>query len=260
MENLAHDFPLNHRKRKADDNDDTQQPPNPQPRPSPDPSQQPQQHPRQPWIATDTGDTLWSPQVSSPLSSEVYSDPAAKRPRLEKPAPRSPGGKRALKRPPASIAKVAPSKLQAVRHGSDLEDIGIVSTADPGPSSGSLLRARSSFSGKHADSLPRLSPVYSVDFTSPHFPSQQPLINRQTLKELDLDAIMRNPQLRASRTFSPTCILLLKLFFKAMTSFLTLVSNSARHVVAESAISRNDIGPLSRMRSRQGAPASHSTR
>jgi hypothetical protein len=35
-----------------------------------------------------------------------------------------------------------------------------------------------------------------VDLSSPYIPCLQPLINRETLKELDLEQILRNPQLR----------------------------------------------------------------
>ncbi|KAG2361703.1 T-complex 11 [Suillus spraguei] len=40
-----------------------------------------------------------------------------------------------------------------------------------------------------------------VDLSSPHIPAMHPLINRQTLKELDLDSILRNPQLRHDLLF-----------------------------------------------------------
>ncbi|KAG0704216.1 hypothetical protein DFH29DRAFT_912289 [Suillus ampliporus] len=43
------------------------------------------------------------------------------------------------------------------------------------------------------------NPVHPpVDLSSPHIPSMHPFINRHTLKELDLDSILRNPQLLSS--------------------------------------------------------------
>jgi hypothetical protein len=40
--------------------------------------------------------------------------------------------------------------------------------------------------------------VIPIDPCSPHIPVRNPPINKDTLKELDLEAILRNPQLRAS--------------------------------------------------------------
>jgi hypothetical protein len=39
--------------------------------------------------------------------------------------------------------------------------------------------------------------VIPIDPCSPHIPVRNPPINKDTLKELDLEAILRNPQLRA---------------------------------------------------------------
>ncbi|KAG1745915.1 T-complex protein 11-domain-containing protein [Suillus paluster] len=50
----------------------------------------------------------------------------------------------------------------------------------------------------HCSPLPVHPPV---DLSSPHIPSMHPLINRHTLKELDLDSILRNPQLRHDLLF-----------------------------------------------------------
>lgn len=89
------------------------------------------------------------------------------------------------------------------RTPSDIEDIGIVVTSsDPGPSSGSLLRERHiplSPPPKRPPLTPTTPIVNSLqpDYSSPHIPPLSPLINRQTLRELDLDVIIRNPVLRA---------------------------------------------------------------
>ncbi|KAI5993987.1 hypothetical protein EDD15DRAFT_2436757 [Pisolithus albus] len=42
---------------------------------------------------------------------------------------------------------------------------------------------------------------YPIDLSSLHVPSLHPLINRQTLKKLDLSAILGNPQLRHDLMF-----------------------------------------------------------
>lgn len=199
MDDLAHDFPVNHRKRKADQDDCNDQP-NGQVKTVGDdalindtatagPSRLqsgPSHAPRQQWLASGAGNPIWSspssPQASSPLSSQAVLDRYPdKRPRLAKNSP--------VRRPSRKpSAKYNSPKLPAVHTGSDVEDIGIMSTADPGPSSGSLLRKIPS----------RVQiPSISIDLNSLHIPPMHPLVNRQTLKELDLDAILRNPQLRA---------------------------------------------------------------
>lgn len=48
---------------------------------------------------------------------------------------------------------------------------------------------------------PSSPPLPSIDLSSPHIPPLQSLINRNTLKELDLSAILRNPQLRHDLIF-----------------------------------------------------------
>jgi hypothetical protein len=211
MDDLAHDFPLNHRKRKADPEDHKDNPSSDTVAISPplvDTSSTsntgPSNAPRHPWLPSNNDSPIWSPsssQPSSPLSSEViftYPPKPTKRPRLQ----RIETSLRHNKRYPPSPRKSAilfkpfPSRPSPLRHGNDIEDIGIVSTADPGPSTGSLLHLRPN--PKSTDSpSPPVPPFIPLDIGSTHIPSMQPLINRQTLKELDLDAILRNPQLRA---------------------------------------------------------------
>lgn len=197
MDDLAHDFPFNHRKRKADNDD-------PQDNPASDtvalpladvPAVPASTAPRQPWLASGSEwPSPTSPQVSSPLSAEVMFNPyPTKRPRLEK----IETSLRTVRRPFSKKSAVKARPPPTVRHGNDLEDLGMVSTADPGPSSGSLLHLRTG--PKSADpASPSAVPYFPIDTNSIHIPSLQPLINRQTLKELDLDVILRNPQLRAS--------------------------------------------------------------
>lgn len=210
MDDLAHEFTLNHRKRKAD-TDDGQDPSSKEKVTSPEvirvdtsavPTAGSSNAPRQSWLAPDSDHSMWptSPQVSSPLSSQVFDFPGkpSKRPRIDgsSSSPSSPIIRRHLRK---LTAKAPTRPPPTERYGNDIEDIGIVSTADPGPSSGSLLDLRGNCStSKPPEQL--LSSAISqvpIDLNSTHIPSLQPLINRQTLKELDLDAILRNPQLRA---------------------------------------------------------------
>ena len=100
----------------------------------------------------------------------MSSNAAPKRPRIDTTPRRCP-------------PRRSPTKLVSPRLA-DIVDTGIVSSADPGPSSGSLRRATS-----------------VLDFNAAYVPPMLPLINRQTLKELELDAIFRNPQLRHDLLF-----------------------------------------------------------
>lgn len=264
MDDLAHEpLNVNHRKRKADSDDskdsanctDSNRQVSPEViRVDTTVASASTNAPRQPWLAPDSDNPMWpsptSPQVSSPLSSQVfnsYPDKPTKRPRI---TPPSPAGKRLLKK---SLAKPIPSRPPTIRHGNDIEDIGIVSTADPGPSSGSLLHLRES-SLTHAtdDVLPAPIPI---DLSSTHIPPLQPLINRQTLKELDLDAILRNPQLRTSlgilvpRPKPPS----LTRPFQATISYLILDSSSDPRQVGASVTWPKNIGLLSHRNSKMDA-------
>ncbi|KAG5352922.1 hypothetical protein C0989_012159 [Termitomyces sp. Mn162] len=138
----------------------------------------------------------WSPEpphVASPLAAEAV----FKRPRLDKIQTSL------RKRPLSRKSPLKPRPPPTARHGSDIEDLGIVSAADPGPSSGSLLRLRPAPNSADPSS-PSLVPFFPIDANSIHIPSAHPLVNRQTLKELDLDVILRNPQLRASIVPQPS--------------------------------------------------------
>ncbi|KAI0754963.1 T-complex protein 11-domain-containing protein [Daedaleopsis nitida] len=124
--------------------------------------------------------------------------PAPKRLRIEIPGtpPSSPHRPRRSQRMPPS------RHLGRHRRAGDTRDTGIVSATEPGPSRGSLLRTAS------LPSLPSHSSTRSIPSSpiesstiSPHIPPHQPPINRETLKELDLEAILRNPQLRHDLLF-----------------------------------------------------------
>ncbi|KAJ3550869.1 hypothetical protein NMY22_g178 [Coprinellus aureogranulatus] len=184
--------PLNHRKRKADHDDCSGQPQQapavPQDSlvadPTPSSPSSSSNAPRQPWLATTSNadGALWS----SAHAQSRRSTP--KRPRLEIPVPNRVPGRKISRR--SSPTKPSPTRATTLRHGSDLEGIGVVPTSEPGPSSGSLL---------HGGSTQALD----IDVSQIPAPPLLPLINRQTLKELDLDAILRNPQLRHDLLFDP---------------------------------------------------------
>jgi hypothetical protein len=82
------------------------------------------------------------------------------------------------------------------------------------------------------------------------------LINRHTLKELDLDTILRNPQLRA---FHPGQLYLIPHFrfatLQAMIYFLTPVCSFDPHAAVGNAICLKGIGMLLSKKSRQAVLA-----
>ncbi|KIK69559.1 hypothetical protein GYMLUDRAFT_254870 [Collybiopsis luxurians FD-317 M1] len=117
-------------------------------------------------------------------------------------------------RPPRLSKKgLVPARPPPVdRLGNDLEDHGIVNNAAPGPSTGSLLNLRRRASPIiTVDSSAALDLPIPIDAAVALVPSTHPYVSRNTLKELDLDAILRNPQLRHDLMFDnglqfrPTC-------------------------------------------------------
>ncbi|GBE84938.1 predicted protein [Sparassis crispa] len=218
MDDLAHDSrPIQSltRKRKADSDDQSQDPSNSTPSSSPQDRFAPSATPRcptkptdhrasAPWLLVDTDQGMvhaWtqpvSPFVAQDSAAEKPSKP--KRPRID--IPISPLSPRRLRRgrTPLSHSALSPRRYHPLRRPRvETRDTGIVSATEPGPSRGSLLRVGS------FPSLPRPScslPVSPIEPTSPYIPPHQPPINRETLKELDLEAILRNPQLRHDLLF-----------------------------------------------------------
>ncbi|KAH9942880.1 Tcp11-domain-containing protein [Amylocystis lapponica] len=125
-----------------------------------------------------------------------------KRPRIEIPHSNPPSPRRMRKMrltytPPTS-ATPSPRRYCRRSRAGETRDTGIVSATEPGPSRGSLLRTGVLTPASRSSSSVPVSPV---DPSSPHIPSNQPPINRDTLKELNLEAILRNPQLRHDLLF-----------------------------------------------------------
>ncbi|KAI0335910.1 Tcp11-domain-containing protein [Cubamyces sp. BRFM 1775] len=145
-----------------------------------------------------------SARPSTPLIApqlERDGQPASKRLRIEIPTT-PPGSPRRSRRAHRPHPRTDAGYQRRLRPG-ETRDTGIVSATEPGPSRGSLLRT-SSLPGTSSSYLKSRSvPVSPIDpcSISPHIPPHQPPINRETLKELDLDAILRNPQLRHDLLF-----------------------------------------------------------
>ncbi|KAJ4482163.1 T-complex protein 11-domain-containing protein [Lentinula aciculospora] len=128
---------------------------------------------------------------------------SSKRPRLHRP-------ERATRLMKKGHSPARPPPV--ARHGNDIEDHGIVSKAAPGPLTGSLLHLRKkplpivTIYSSAASDLP-----VPIDVAMARVPSTHPYVSRDTLKELDLDVILRSPQLRHDLMFDnglqfrPTC-------------------------------------------------------
>ncbi|KAI0917155.1 hypothetical protein AcV5_007703 [Taiwanofungus camphoratus] len=161
------------------------------------------------WLLVDADKGMvppW-PQPSPPSSSSSMSLVAEarkegpsrpKRPRIEIPQSISSSPRRLRRVRVYSHLALSPHRCSRRPRAGETRDTGIVSATEPGPSRGSLLR------GSSLPSTPRHSysvPVSPIEPISPHIPPHLPPINRESLKELDLEAILRNPQLRHDLLF-----------------------------------------------------------
>lgn len=210
MDDLAHESRPIHslnRKRKADQDDHNGSPNAPDPVASPDPMLiDVQATPRCPAPdAPGPSSSAWplaraaqgmSPSWPQPPAAAFLpqrpreGQPSPKRPRIEIPSCTSPASPRARRRP-------SPRHPSRHRRPGDPRDAGAMSAVEPAPSRKPILRTASLPTlPSHTRSLP-VSPI-EPNTVSPHVPPHQPPINRETLKELDLEAILRNPQLRQS--------------------------------------------------------------
>ncbi|KAI6030931.1 T-complex protein 11-domain-containing protein [Pisolithus orientalis] len=225
MGDLGHPLPpVNCRKRKADAEEECQHPAISQDAHTPTTSDDilvgdnsvahyaPRQPPSSPWLSTDTAHAVWpsessptDPSPSSPLSpSSPTADPSLRSPKRSRvdashlPSP----PKRNLRIPerqsPSRTSFVPPSPTRRSRKRP--EHRGALSSPSQTTSHPFTLRIDSCFLPTDASHL-LVHPPYPIDLSSPHIPSLHPLINRQTLKELDLSAILRNPQLRHDLMF-----------------------------------------------------------
>ena len=141
-----------------------------------------------------------------------------KRPRIEIPSA-IPTGPRRLRRgvrSPYTTSALLASPRRFARHArlTEIRDTGVVSAIEPLNRRLALSVLCPDVSSPASSPVPppahvhrvgvrtaRSAPVTPIDSSAPnapHVPPHQPPINRITLKELDLEAILRNPQLRQS--------------------------------------------------------------
>ena len=112
-----------------------------------------------------------------------------KRPRIEIPQSSRKSRRRVL----YSSNTYSPRKLPRLRPTAFLRDTGVVSAVEPRR----LSPLRTSITPQTSPPRSAISlPATPIEPSYAHVPSHQPPVNRDTLKELDLDAILRNPQLR----------------------------------------------------------------
>ncbi|KIJ62572.1 hypothetical protein HYDPIDRAFT_94005 [Hydnomerulius pinastri MD-312] len=168
-------------------------------------SHAPRQPPTGPWLSTDTAHAVWpseaSPTDTSPVSPLNPSNDAherfQKRPRIETSDLSQP--KNHLRVPDRHSSRGPLSPHSPTRRSRRRAE-----HRDPAPSpvqqspQPPIVRIEGHLPATDSSHPP---PFPHIDLTSPHIPSLHPLINRQTLKELDLSAILRNPQLRHDLLF-----------------------------------------------------------
>ncbi|KXN88247.1 Protein SOK1 [Leucoagaricus sp. SymC.cos] len=185
MDDLAHELPLNHRKRKArqDDRPDDKTESPTKNRDS-DVAARPAKAPRLSWLSPNTSSALWnsptSPQVSTPLTS-----PSALSSAFPLKSSQGVRGSFLHEQPssPSSPTTLALSDPVSDRTDSEGEDM----STDP-----VLCQSPQLDVVDVASSIP----ATTLDVAALHIPPNVPLINRQTLKDLDFNEIMHNRQLR----------------------------------------------------------------
>ncbi|KIY64973.1 Tcp11-domain-containing protein [Cylindrobasidium torrendii FP15055 ss-10] len=136
---------------------------------------------------------LWNSTNSRDTAVVQLQSPPAKRARHDNTVlpPPQPQRQQTTRKFPTRASM--PRRPPTERYGNDLEDIGTVVRAgesDPGPRSGTLVRRNQ-----------KPQPPFSLDTVQDKIPPQLPLVNRQSLKELDFECILRNPQLRHDLLF-----------------------------------------------------------
>ncbi|KAF8635971.1 hypothetical protein AX15_000135 [Amanita polypyramis BW_CC] len=204
MDDLAHELPLNHRKRKADSDDCAS--PEPQEARAADgllvdtsaagSSRSSIVAPRLPWLTAENA--MWSspssPSSCSPVSPQgeydTYPTNRPKRARLDiiDSLPSSP-----TKEPCMVSDSAKPLPTRVPGGASDYKGEYAIRSSSDHVSRHSCTSSSSAFA--------LTSTV--VDYSSPHIPPLKPPVNRQTLRELELDSIVRNPQLRHDLLVEP---------------------------------------------------------
>lgn len=156
-------------------------------------------------VSPAAGGSVWPSADAPPVSplTEVPDEAprCQKRPRIEReqvppsrPVKRLPKRQRSLGGIPSRTPS-RPMSTTSWQH-SDIQDMGITPRRDPGPITGSLYRVKGGPCAPDCSHHLLPSPLPPINLNSPHIPALLPLINTQTLRELDLNAILRNPQLR----------------------------------------------------------------
>lgn len=199
MDDIAHELPLNHRKRKSrqDDHDDDK-PNNVRQNRDKDPATRPAKAPRLSWLSPETGPALWntpsSPQVSTPITSpSVLSTPfplKCSQPLRETISPQL----SLHEQPPSPSSPTSLTLSDPATDQTDNEAEDVNHSLNPE----AVLLQPSRLPLDVFDEAPSIPPT-TLDIAALHVPPLIPLINRQTLKDLDFNEIMHNTPLRASQ-------------------------------------------------------------
>ncbi|OCH86385.1 Tcp11-domain-containing protein [Obba rivulosa] len=229
MDNLAHgSAPLQSltRKRKADAEECAA----PDPSSAPDstdpsatrrcPASPSDRPPARPRALADHDHDMLSPWPDAPAAQSAGAATASagatasdspsrpKRPRIE--IPQAPPALRRGRRGARSfpLGRLPASAVDSVTNFpriAETQDTGTILRASekgPGPALGTLTRRSKCPPIRRSSSNP-ISTAPDPHVHSPHIPPHSPPINRETLKELDLEAILSNPQLRHDLLFDP---------------------------------------------------------
>lgn len=206
------------RKRKADPDDSLVQDLPSQPDPADSllldpaatpriPTDAPEVHTSSTWLLAHHPPQIWHPSTPAASSSAVTTAATAAAPTFVSEAHQE--GPSRPKRPRIEIPQSLPSSPRKLRRGRVLYSGNLSSprrfarhpravfSADTDVVSAIEARKASPPTPKRVSRSLPVSPVEPPAPSYHHIPPHQPPINRETLKELDLEAILRNPQLRS---------------------------------------------------------------
>ncbi|KAF9454708.1 Tcp11-domain-containing protein [Macrolepiota fuliginosa MF-IS2] len=192
MDDIAHEFSLNHRKRKSRQDDDSDdKPKNVRQNCDKENAARPAKAPRLSWLSRDSGPALWnspsSPQVSTPITSPSRLTPPFPL-KCSKPV-REQHSIHEQPPSPTSPTSLGLSDPAIDRMDTEGEDMNL--SLHPG----AVLLQSPQLPLHIPDEAPSVSAA-TLDVASLHIPPLIAPINRQTLKDLDFNEIMHNTPLR----------------------------------------------------------------
>ena len=188
------------------------------------------------WHDVGASSSSSSPPTSFAAHTHQDGPSKPKRPRIEIPhaVPMSPRKSR-RSRVLYSSSVSSPRRFARLPRPAYTRESGVVSAVEPRKLA--PLHTGSLTSHDLSSRSPLSLPVTPIEPSYVHVPPHQPPINRDTLKELDLDAILRNPQLRqypSSLSYRPCLIYSSLIALQATISCSILVCSFVPPLVDES--------------------------